>query len=152
MKKLTFNLILLSVVLALQSLAVDRLKVASLFTDHMVLQREMPVPVWGWADPGVTVTVEFDNQKKNSTAGDDGKWRVMFDALPASSESRVLRISATSDQHPITITDVLVGDVWLCSGQSNMKWRLGVPPMRKRKLPMAAIRKSGFSRWRLIQR
>ena len=94
------------------------LKVASVFSDHMVLQREMPVPVWGWADPGQTVTVEFAGQTKTATADANGKWLVKLDAMPASSESRTLKVNT------IVIADVLVGEVWLCSGQSNMEWAL----------------------------
>jgi sialate O-acetylesterase len=78
------------------------------------LQQGKPVPVWGWADPGAKVTVEFAGQKKTATAGVDGKWMVKLDPLPASAEPRELKIGG------IVIRDVLVGEVWLGSGQSNM--------------------------------
>ena len=99
------------------------LKLASVFTDHMVFQREMPVPVWGWADPNEKVTVEFADQKKTAIADATGKWLVKLDAMPANEKPRVLSVSAFNPKSKIPnlkCSDVLVGDVWLCSGQSNM--------------------------------
>ena len=90
------------------------LKLASVFTDHMVLQRDKPVPVWGWAKAGGNVSVEFAGQTKMTTADASGKWLVKLDAMPASTEPRVLKVNQ------LVFTDVLVGEVWLCSGQSNM--------------------------------
>ena len=89
-------------------------KLPALFCEHMILQRDKAVPVWGWTDPGTAVKVEFAGQTKNTTAGADGKWQVKLDPMPASAESRGLKINET------VINDVLVGDVWVCSGQSNM--------------------------------
>lgn len=99
-------------------LLADEPRPARIFTDHMVLQRDMPVPVWGWADPGARVRVSFGGQEKNATADADGRWLVRLDAMPATAESRALTISADGATH--TLDDVLVGDVWLASGQSNM--------------------------------
>jgi sialate O-acetylesterase len=91
------------------------LKLPGIFADHMVLQREMPVPVWGWAEPGEEVTVSFAGQEKTARAADgDGKWIVKLDPLQASAEPRELKVGDR------VFHDVLVGDVWLCSGQSNM--------------------------------
>lgn len=92
-------------------------KLASPFTDHMVLQRELPVPVWGWADAGEQVTVVFAGQRKTATAGADGKWRVDLTPLTASAQSRDFVVSG---KNTLTLKDVLVGEVWLGSGQSNM--------------------------------
>ena len=94
------------------------LKPAALFTDHMILQRDLPVPVWGKANPGEEVSVEFAGQKKTVKADAEGKWKVKLDALPVSAESRPLKIN------DIVINDVLVGDVWLASGQSNMGFQV----------------------------
>jgi sialate O-acetylesterase len=91
-----------------------QLKLASVFTDHMVLQRDRVVPVWGNAKPGEEVTVEFSGQKKTARADATGKWSVKLDPLVASAEPRELKVGG------VVISDVLVGDVWLCSGQSNM--------------------------------
>jgi sialate O-acetylesterase len=94
------------------------LRLAQVFKDHMVLQREKPVSVWGWTDPGSSVSVSFAGQNPTTQANDKGYWRVTFDALAASTESRELKVSNGSQS--VTLKDVLVGDVWLCAGQSNM--------------------------------
>jgi sialate O-acetylesterase len=85
----------------------------------MVLQRGMPVPIWGWAKADEHVVVEFAGQRKETVAGRDGKWTVRLDPLRASSEGRALTIG---DKR---FSDVLVGEVWICSGQSNMEQTLG---------------------------
>ena len=95
-------------------------KVASPFTSHMVLQRDMKVPVWGTADAGEQVTVDFAGQKKSATAGADGKWRVDLEALTTSAEGRVFTVTGSKSSAPVKLDDVLVGEVWLGSGQSNM--------------------------------
>ena len=99
----------------------NTLKLANLFTNNAILQRDRPVPIWGWSTPGETVTVKFARQKKTAVAGADGKWLVYLDALPASTKSRELSV-VSGPQAPVTVQNVLVGDVWLCSGQSNMQW------------------------------
>ncbi len=95
----------------------------TVFSDHMVLQREQPVPVWGKADPGTEVAVEFAGQKKIAMASASGRWQVILDPMPASSESRVLKVSCNHQSaiENLKFSDVLVGEVWLCSGQSNME-------------------------------
>jgi sialate O-acetylesterase len=90
-----------------------------IFADSMVLQRGAPVPVWGLAAPGETVTVSFAGQQKSAAADANGKWRVTLDALDVSKEPRELVVKGAN---ALTIKDVLVGEVWLCSGQSNMAW------------------------------
>ena len=89
-------------------------KLSKPFTPHMVLQRGMDVPVWGTAAPGEKVTVTFSGQSKSATADDKGAWRVKLAPLTASAEPKVL---TAGDK---MIDDVLVGDVWVGSGQSNM--------------------------------
>lgn len=91
----------------------------ALFTDHMVLQRGTTVPVWGWADEGEEVTVTFAGQTKKTKAGADKKWKVKLESLKANAEAAALTVAG---KNTLTINDVLVGDVWLCSGQSNMAW------------------------------
>ncbi len=102
----------------------DKPLVSKLFSDHMVLQREMPVPVWGTAKPGTKVTVKFAQQEKTAEADKDGKWIARLDALKVSAEPAALTIKFVAGDKPVimSIADVLVGDVWLCSGQSNMEW------------------------------
>jgi sialate O-acetylesterase len=96
-----------------------------LFSDHMVLQRNVKVPVWGWANPGTKVTVTFAGLTQTAVAQADGKWMVHLNPLPASSEPRALTIKNAANNQSIAIQDVLVGDVWLCSGQSNMEMGIG---------------------------
>ncbi len=93
---------------------------AAPFGDRMVLQREMAVPVWGSAAPGAAVAVTFAGQTKSATADANGRWQVKLDPLPASAENRPLTL--TSGSARTVIQDVLVGEVWVCSGQSNMEW------------------------------
>lgn len=88
------------------------------FDSKMVLQRDREIPVWGWADPGEEVTVEFAGQLKKAMPDASGKWMVKLDPLPASAESRMMTVSGRNE---IRFEDVLVGEVWLASGQSNME-------------------------------
>ncbi|WP_159020764.1 hypothetical protein [Algibacter sp. L3A6] len=86
----------------------------------MVLQRDMPIPVWGKAEAGATITVEFANSEKSTVVGSNGKWRIDLAALKASFEPRAMVVSSSVKQEVIQILDIVVGDVWICSGQSNM--------------------------------
>ncbi len=106
----------------LTGLARAELKLASPFSDHMVLQRNLELPVWGWATAGATVEVAFAGAGYTATAGADGTWQVKLAAMPASAESRTLTVRSGEEQ--VVLEDVLVGDVWICSGQSNMQWPL----------------------------
>jgi len=90
-----------------------------LFSDHAVLQRERPIPVWGKADPGEAVTVTLGASSARATAGRDGAWRVDLPAMPAGGPYRLEAIGKAGARS--AAADVLVGDVWLCSGQSNME-------------------------------
>ena len=95
------------------------LRLPAVFSDHMVLQRDKAVAVWGWADAAEEVTIEFAGQKKAAKADASGQWSLRLDPLTASAESR--RLTATGkDGRKAEVSDVLVGDVWLGSGQSNM--------------------------------
>ena len=91
----------------------------ALFSDHMVLQNGMIVPIWGTAAPGEKVTVKFLRQTKSATTGTDGKWTVKLAKLK-SGGPYTMTIAGGSGSTPITIDDVLIGEVWLGSGQSNM--------------------------------
>jgi sialate O-acetylesterase len=96
-----------------------------LFANHAVLQRDTKVPVWGWAEPGATVTVSFAGQKKSATAASDGKWMAYLDPMTTSAKGRVLKVQSTDRKLKSEISDILVGDVWLCTGQSNMEMGIG---------------------------
>ena len=90
----------------------------------MVLQRDAPAPVWGKAAPGERVTVRFAGQERAAEADANGEWRVTLDPLSVG-EPAELRVEGSETDGPIVVRDVLVGDVWVCSGQSNMQWTLG---------------------------
>jgi sialate O-acetylesterase len=92
---------------------------AALFSDHMVLQSGMQVPIWGTAAPGEKVTVKFHGQTKSETTSADGKWMVRLAKLKSGGPF-TMTIAGKNGSAPITIDDVLVGEVWLGSGQSNM--------------------------------
>lgn len=94
---------------------------APLFTDNAVLQRDKPVPVWGKADAGEKVTVAFAGQTLATTADAAGKWSVQLAALPANATPADLLVKG---KNTVTLTNVVVGEVWLASGQSNMEWQL----------------------------
>jgi len=102
------------------------LELSSMFSDDMILQREKAVPVWGTSAPGVGITVEFAGQTKTTTAAGDGTWTVNLDSMVASTTSRDLTVTADlgSDTEVVTFSNVLVGEVWLCSGQSNMAFTI----------------------------
>ena len=103
------------------SLARAELRVATIFSDHMVLQRDRPAPIWGWTAPGEAVTVTFASQTKRATADAQGRWRVTLDPLAANSTGRDLTVAAEgATPQRVTIQDVLVGEVWFTAGQSNM--------------------------------
>ncbi|MDR1191693.1 MAG: hypothetical protein LBK60_08555 [Verrucomicrobiales bacterium] len=94
--------------------------IAPVFSDHAVLQRDKPLPVWGRAEPGASVSVTFGAVSVSGTAGRDGRWVVKLPALAADSQPRTLTVSDGRDT--VSVGDLLVGEVWLCSGQSNMQW------------------------------
>src|SRR5579871_2737746 len=93
--------------------------VSNVFTDHMVLQRGMRDPVWGWAQPGDHVTVTMKGERAEAVAGADGKWMARIG--PFSAGGPFSMEVAGGGQHAV-LSDVLVGDVWVCSGQSNMEF------------------------------
>ena len=94
---------------------------AGLFADHAILQRGRPVPVWGTADPGEDVTVAFAGKSHTTKADSKGRWIVRLDPMDASSEPKELSIRGATGE-PVVLTDLLVGEVWIASGQSNMEF------------------------------
>lgn len=91
------------------------------FTDHAVLQRDQPVPVWGHADAGEKITVSHRGQTLDTVAGADGRWRVTLAPLAADAGGADLVIAGKAT---VTLHDIVVGEVWIASGQSNMEWPL----------------------------
>ncbi|MES2693377.1 MAG: sialate O-acetylesterase [Verrucomicrobiota bacterium] len=93
--------------------------VAPLFSDGAVLQRDKPVALWGRADAGEKIVITFAGQTREATAMHDGRWIAFLDPLPATAQGSNLTLTG---KNTLTLHDVLVGEVWLCSGQSNMEW------------------------------
>jgi len=100
------------------------LSLPAVFSDHMVLQQGKPVAVWGTAPAESAVTVEFGGQSQTATAGPSGSWKLYLDAVPPSFEPQTLTVRSSGCGGVIQYADVLVGEVWLCGGQSNMAWGL----------------------------
>ncbi len=98
------------------------LRLPAVFSDGMVLQRDQEVPVWGWSDPGTDVTVSFAGQKKTVKVSSAGRFIVRLTAMKASAEPRKLTVFSATEE--VEVENVLVGEVWLCSGQSNMQFEV----------------------------
>jgi sialate O-acetylesterase len=94
----------------------------ALFADHAVLQRDKPLPIWGWAAPGESVSVTLGTATASTITGTSGRWLVQLPPQPASTQAITLTVAGTNT---LTMTDVLLGDVWLCTGQSNMALSVG---------------------------
>lgn len=108
-----------ALLLGLPSVSYADVVLPKVIASKMVLQRGVAAPIWGWADQGEAVTVTFAGQAKQALPDATGKWMIQLDPLTASAESRVMTIQGKNE---IQLTDVLVGEVWLASGQSNMEW------------------------------
>lgn len=113
------RLILLLLLLTTTVASAD-VRLPALFSDHMVLQRDKVNYVWGWADVGETVSVTFDGTTTSTVASDTGTWVVHIPSAPLGSPKTL----TVKGSNTITINDILMGDVWICSGQSNMQWTL----------------------------
>ena len=122
---LRLGLGLVVAILAVPISARAELKLPAIFGDNMVLQQQISVPVWGWAAPGAAVTVKFGGQQKVTCAAADGKWLVKLGNLKASFVPQTLVIESGDTK---TFTNILVGEVWLGSGQSNMEKPIGLQP------------------------
>jgi len=126
MKRLTCRILVTALALSVvvptarseESAAVPPLRAGRMFSDLMILQRDMPVPVWGEAAPGERVVVSIRNQEKTTKADADGKWMVKLDPLKTG-EPATLTIRGDKGKDAITFTDVLVGEVWIGTGQSS---------------------------------
>jgi sialate O-acetylesterase len=97
-----------------------KIRVPKFFNDNMVLQRDRTIPVWGWADPKEKVTVLLDHQTKTTTADKDGRWKVSLDPQTAGGPYDL----TIRGKDTLVLHNVLIGDVWICSGQSNMEWKV----------------------------
>ncbi|MFT5127193.1 MAG: sialate O-acetylesterase [Rhodothermales bacterium] len=109
--------------LTLTAGAVDGLKVHGIFRSHMVLQRDKPITIWGWAPAGKSVQVMLgDLATTGKASGEDGRWQVVFDPQPASAVGRMLTVSIADAT--VSMENILIGDLWVMNGQSNMAFAL----------------------------
>ncbi|MDO4586200.1 MAG: sialate O-acetylesterase [Planctomycetia bacterium] len=116
-----FALVVMATIAISGSTVQAEVRLPKTFTDNAVLQRDAPVNIWGWADPGEEITVSFNGQTVSTTACEKGKWNVVLSEMFACCEGQDLVISGSNT---ITLKNILIGEVWVCSGQSNMEMPL----------------------------
>lgn len=114
----TLGLLVAAVMLLPTSICKADVSLPSIFSSHMVLQQKQPVKVWGWADPGEKITVTLGDAKAETTVAESKKWRVEL-PCPAVGGPYALTVEG---KNKVELTDILVGEVWVASGQSNMQW------------------------------
>src|SRR5205085_11138314 len=112
------SILVTAAILFSASSALADVRLPALFTDHMVLQQGQKNRVWGSADPGEEVIVTIAGQRQTAKASEKGKWQVTLDALPVGGPHTL----SITGKNKLAVEDVLVGEVWICSGQSNMEW------------------------------
>ena len=134
MKPIPFLRILPLLYLCLSSTLRANVTMPAIFGDHMVLQQSVKLPVWGKADPGEKITVTIGNRTGSTTADATGKWRVNLDPLMNSTQPVKMTVVG---KNTVTFSDVLVGDVWACSGQSNMEYGINSTSRAKKDIPKA---------------
>ncbi len=122
MKKTSLILICVIMLFTSEKNAKAKVRLHGLFTDNMVIQRDVDVPVWGTAAPGEEITIKLSKQELKATADKDGKWKVVFKPLKAGGPYKLF----AKGSNTIILKNVISGDVWLCSGQSNMEMSLNL--------------------------
>jgi len=141
-------LAMLCVSLGAHSLLAGDLRIAGVFSDHAILQQNKPVTVWGTADVGEQITAAINGQTRTATADSDGRWKIILEPMPASSEAIPFQIS--SGTKTISLSDVLVGEVWFAAGQSNMT--MPVRETQNAAAEIAAARDPQIREFAVIQR
>ena len=106
-------------ILSINNISEAKLLVSKLYSDHMVIQRDQPIVIWGWTDADKTVIINFNNSEYSAKASDKGDWKIILPKLEAGGPYEMV---ISSNNEKISINDILIGDVWICSGQSNMEW------------------------------
>jgi sialate O-acetylesterase len=134
---------LLAVVLAAGALGAE-IRLPAVIGDHMVIQRGQPVSVWGWALPREMITVSLAGQTSSVQADNEGRWRTTLEPMNASSEPLSMTITGRRSGRRM-VADILLGEVWLCSGQSNMEWALSATLS-----PLPEIRRADYPQIRLF--
>ena len=120
------------------------IRLPAVIGNHMVLQQDTPIKIWGWAEQGEVISVVFGNQHAQATAGKKGFWEVVLGAMKARKEPMKMTISGTMSQG-VMLDDILLGEVWVCSGQSNMEWE-----MRRIYSPIPEIQRADYPQIRLF--
>ncbi len=121
MRRFLFLACIAALTLSVPPSARADVKLPNVIGSHMVLQRDRPLPIWGWAEPGEEVTVKLDAQKASAKADEKGRWKVILEPVKADGKAHTMTISGKNE---IVLEDLLIGEVWLGSGQSNMEWRI----------------------------
>ena len=116
MKRVALPVLVLSCLFS--SMVSADVKLPAIISDNMALQRGMNAPIWGWAEPGEKVTVTLNGASKSAEAGADGKWMVKLDPLTAGGPFEM----TVAGKNTLTVKNIVVGEVWVCSGQSNMEF------------------------------
>ncbi len=138
MKKKGYFSFCLAAFLFLPSTLTADIRLPAVIDSHMVLQQEKPVRIWGWAEPGESITVAFAGQKVQTSVDSTGRWEVLLEEIKAGKGPYQMTISGSESQ-TVMLEDILVGEVWVCSGQSNMEWEL-----RRVYSPIPKIRRADF--------
>ncbi len=116
-RRLIRILLLLALVVPAHTVAFADVRLPQIFGDSMVLQRDQPIAIWGWADAGEKITVRFRSQRQTAVADNNGRWQVSLRPEKAGENYEL----SVSGRNRITLKGVMVGDIWICSGQSNME-------------------------------
>ncbi|MAI71086.1 MAG: 9-O-acetylesterase [Rhodopirellula sp.] len=119
---------------SLQQAVQAEVRLPGFFGDHMVMQRDVELRIWGWCDAGEEVTVTLNGKEATTRGTSDGTWKVILPAMEANSKPRTLQVKGNN---VINLNDILIGEVWLCSGQSNMEWTVAASTNRDAEIAAA---------------
>ncbi len=108
--------------LCIPAIARAEVKLPQVFGSHMVLQQDKPLSIWGWAAPGESIKVQLGSTSQTTQANERGEWKVVLPVMEAGGPFTLI----VSGSNTITFEDVMIGEVWLCSGQSNMEMGIGM--------------------------
>ena len=139
--KIRFAILSLALILAGFQPVFSEVKLPKIFSDNMVLQRDLPIPVWGWANKNEKITIQINGQSRTVKAGKNGEWKTTFDPMKAGGPYRI----TVEGKNTIVFENILVGDVWICSGQSNMEW-----PVASSNNPQQEIANADYPQIRLF--
>jgi sialate O-acetylesterase len=120
------------------------IRLPSVIGSHMVLQKDNPIKIWGWAEPGEGISLAFAGQRAQTTADGDGAWEIQLEPMNSGHGPYKMTITGTQSS-AVHLDDVLLGEVWVCSGQSNMEW-----PMWRTHSPIPEIQRANFPQIRLF--